>query len=105
MVGYIIRGKFGVLAHCEDGHMTDKELKKLSRADLLEMLLAQTKENEQLKEQITQLQKQLHERQIMIDQSGSIAEAALKLNGIFEAAQNAADQYLENIRRLGRTQE
>jgi hypothetical protein len=29
--------------------------------------------------------------------SGSIAEAALKLNGIFEAAQRAADQYLFSI--------
>ena len=33
----------------------------------------------------------------MIENSGSIAEAALKLSGIFEAAQAAADQYLENI--------
>ena len=29
--------------------MTDKELKRLSRAELLEMLLAQTEENERLK--------------------------------------------------------
>jgi hypothetical protein len=39
----------------------------------------------------------LAERKIVIEKSGSIAEAALKLNGIFEAAQRAADQYLYSI--------
>lgn len=34
-----------------------------------------------------------------------MAEAALKLNGVFEAAQEAANQYLENLRRLSREQE
>ena len=40
-------------------------------------------------------------RVIELEEAGSIAEAALKLNGIFEVAQQAADQYLMNIRRLG----
>lgn len=34
----------------------------------------------------------------MEQEAGSIAEAALRLNKVFEAAQQAADQYLENIR-------
>ena len=34
----------------------------------------------------------------MEQEAGSIAEASLKLNKVFEAAQQAADQYLENIR-------
>ena len=29
-----------------------------------------------------------------------MAEAALQLNGVFEAADRAAKQYLENIRRM-----
>ena len=33
-----------------------------------------------------------------MEDSGSIAEAALRLNGIFEAAQKAADQYLESVK-------
>jgi hypothetical protein len=41
---------------------------------------------------------QLNKREIAIESAGSIAEAALKLNGVFEAAQKAADQYLENVR-------
>ena len=39
-------------------------------------------------------------REIKISQAGSIAEASMQLNGVFEAAQEAAKQYLENIERL-----
>lgn len=37
-------------------------------------------------------------RRIQLAEAGSIAEAALRLNGIFETAQKAADQYLYNLR-------
>lgn len=37
-------------------------------------------------------------RQIQLEEAGSIAAAALRLNGIFEAAQQAADQYLYNLK-------
>ena len=80
--------------------MTDKELRKLKRADLLELLLVQAKENEQQKERIAELERQLADRELMLQESGSIAEAALRLNGIFEDAQRAADLYLENVRRI-----
>ena len=36
----------------------------------------------------------------MIDEAGSIAEAALKLNHVFEAAQEAAEQYLLSVKYL-----
>lgn len=78
--------------------MTDKDLKKLRRVDLLEMLVALSKENEELKQKLKAANKELENRRIAINEAGSIAEAALKLNGIFEAAQRAADQYLDNIR-------
>jgi hypothetical protein len=78
--------------------MTDKELRKLSRAELLQLLVAQGKELEQVKMELDEAKKQLESRKIILNQSGSIAEAAMKLNGVFEAAQKAADQYLENIK-------
>lgn len=85
--------------------MTEKELKKLRRADLLELLLEKTKENEQLLAETADLKRQLASRTIAIDKAGSIAEAALQLNGIFDAAQDAAAQYLENIRSMSEGQE
>ena len=80
--------------------MTAKELKKLKRSELLEMLLARTEEVERLRAELDEAQKQLDDRTIVLENSGSIAEAALKLNGVFEAAEEAAKQYLENIERI-----
>ena len=85
--------------------MTDKELQKLSRSELLEMLIAQTEENDRLKHQLNEAEARLKDRQIAIENSGSIAEAALSLNGVFEAAEKAAKQYLENIEHLSSRQE
>lgn len=85
--------------------MTDRELKRLSRSELLEMLIAQMEENEKLKIELKKAQEKANSREITIERAGSIAEAALALNGVFEAAQAAAAQYLENIRRLSGDQE
>ena len=87
--------------------MTDKELRKLKRTDLLELLIEQSKEVESLKKRIGELEAGLADRRLLIYKSGSIAEAALKLNGVFEAAEAAAQEYLENIRRISeeKTQE
>lgn len=80
--------------------MTDTELKKLSRSELLEMLLLQTREVERLNRQLAQTEKMLENQHIRMEKAGSIAQAALELNGVFEAAQTAADQYLENVRMM-----
>lgn len=77
--------------------MTDKELRKLSRADLLELLLVQTRETERMKQRIRELEQKLEQRQFRLAEIGSLAEAMLEVNGVVEAAQRAADQYLENI--------
>lgn len=85
--------------------MTDRELRKLSRADLLELLLEQLKENERLQTELDAARRQLADRRITLDKAGSIAEAALQLNGVFQAAQDACAQYMENIERLSARQE
>ena len=86
--------------------MTNKELKRLSRAELLEMLLQQTQEVDRLKSEIAQLEERLQQRQLQYESAGNIAQAALQVSGIFEAAQAAADQYLENVSSLeAKTQE
>ena len=85
--------------------MTDQELRKLKRTELLELLLTQEKENEELRRQLQEARDRLEERKLSLDEAGSIAEAAMRLNGVFEAAQAAADQYLENVRCLSEGQE
>ena len=80
--------------------MTEKELRRLSRADLLEMLIAQSEELRDVKERLKTAEAALASRVIEINAAGSIAEASLRLNGVFEAAQAACEQYTENIRLL-----
>ena len=85
--------------------MTDRQLRKLKRMDLLKLLLVEKRENESLRNQIGQMQEQLQSRQLHMDQSGSLAEAALRLGGVFEAAESACQYYSENIRNLSGRQE
>ncbi len=80
--------------------MTERELRKMSRTELLELLLNERRENEVLREKLKKALTALSDRQIALTEAGSIAEAALRINRVFEAAQAAADQYLENVRRL-----
>lgn len=80
--------------------MTDKELKKLTRLQLLELLVEQGKELERQKARAERAEKKLRERNLLLGEAGSIAEAALRIQGVFEAAQAAADQYLDSVRGM-----
>ena len=90
-----------VLKHFDNSRKLDnkKALKKLSRVELLEMLLDVSGENETLRAENETLRLELEEKRICLKESGSIAEAALKLNNVFAAAQAAADQYLLSVKK------
>lgn len=51
-------------------------------------------------EKIRALLQEKEEQVIALENVGSIAEAAIQMNGVFEAAQKAAGVYLKNIERL-----
>ena len=78
--------------------MTEKELRKLNRYQLLEMLIIQTERANELEKKLEQAQEKLDSREVQMTVMGSIAEASLQLSGVFEAAQNAADTYLEAVK-------
>ena len=79
--------------------MSAKDLRKLSKTELLELLVEQGRENLALRAELEQARAELAERRLELEQSGSIAEAAHRLSGIFEAAQKAIDLYRENCER------
>lgn len=85
--------------------MTDKELRRLKRIDLLKILIEQEKELEAAREEVKALKEELNNRKIKLENVGNIAEAALQVNGFFEAAQKAAQQYLDNVQALSEQQE
>jgi len=80
--------------------MTEKELRHLSRPELLELLLQQTKEVEQLTEQLEKTERMLRNRYLQIKKAGDLANAVLEINGVMTAAQAAAQQYLDNMAQM-----
>ena len=78
--------------------MAEKELRRMSRPELIEIIYALKSNEESLQKKNAHLEEQLNDRTIQISEAGSIAEAALQLNDIFSTAQIAADDYLTSIK-------
>ncbi len=78
--------------------MTEKELRKLKRVELLELLVEQATEMEELRSQLEEARRALADREILLKKAGSIAEAALALNQVFEAADQAARDYVASVK-------
>lgn len=79
--------------------MTEKELKKLNRYQLLELLIMQTERGDKLQTALEEAQQQLSAQQVSISNLGSIAEASLQVKGVFDAAQDAADMYIDAAKK------
>lgn len=80
--------------------MTDKEFKRLSRSQLIEIIYQFQIKVEELTQENQDLKTALEDKRLRITQAGNIAEAALEVNNVMQAAQNAAQQYLDEIRAL-----
>lgn len=85
--------------------MTEQDLRKLHRTELLELVQDLTKENQVLRVELDKLRNQLASRTIAIEKSGSLAEAAIRINGVFEACQAACEQYTMNLQQRVAEQE
>ncbi len=77
----------------------NRDLKKMSRIQLIEIIYALQEDAKSLHIENEKLKKQLKLRQISMDSYGNIAEAALGLTEIFEKAQEAADLYVESVKK------
>ena len=80
--------------------MISKELKKLSRRELVDIIFQLKKNEQQKQEEIAALEEALQEKRIRISVAGSIAEAAADLTQIFSTAQKTADLYLQEIEAM-----
>ena len=79
--------------------MTEKELKKLNRYQLLELLLMQTERADDLQQRLDDLVKIVRAKKMQKTELGSIAMESIQVSGVFEAAQQAADLYLAAARQ------
>ncbi len=106
-----------LLVQCEETERLQKELNELTREhDVMSESYERLKgklnvKDERLNQkdaQIASLKSTIEEmkldRMIELTEAGNIAEAALRLNGIFEMAQQAADQYLMNVKRYAESE-
>jgi hypothetical protein len=85
--------------------VTDKELKKLSRLELLELLLIETRENERLKEELEKIKKEnsIEKSAQLLNETANQLDAALqKVSSISDAANdgNAEKSALANGKKL-----
>ena len=77
--------------------MVSKELKKLSRRELIDIIYQLKKNEQQTQEQLAALEEALQDKRIRLSVAGSIAEAATDITQVFATAQRTADLYLHEI--------
>ena len=80
--------------------MTDKEFKRLNRVQLIEIIYKLQLEVDALTKQNKSLENALEDKRLRINNAGNLAEAALEINNCFVSAQNAAEQYLNEIEEI-----
>ena len=80
--------------------MTDKEFKRLSRAQLIDVIYQFQLQIDKLTEQNQELEQKLEDRRFRLSNAGNIADAALEINNCFRSAQDAAEQYLNEIKAI-----
>ena len=91
--------------------MKEKDLRRLKRVELLDMLIeqgrlvdAQAEEITKLKEEVEELNRKLEDWKEDLENTGSIAEASLRIAKVFMAAEDAAKIYLENLKEKSTSQ-
>ena len=77
--------------------MINKELKRLSRRELVDIIYQLKKNEQEMQEEIESLKTELQDKHIRISTAGSIADAAMSVTNVFSTAQMTADIYLREI--------
>ena len=78
--------------------MTDKEFKRLSRSQLIDIIYQLQLKQDELIADNENLSKALADKRLRVSKAGNIADAALEIHNVMQAAQDAAAHYLEEIR-------
>ena len=77
--------------------MTDKEFKLLSRSQLIDIIYQLQLKQDELTADNERLSKALDDKRLRVSNAGNIAEAALEIHNVLQAAQDAAAHYLEEV--------
>ena len=80
--------------------MNEKDLKKLSRQNLIDLIISQETRCENLMKRIEILEQHLRNREIPEKEPGSLVEASVAITRIFEDAQRQAEEYLSTVNQF-----
>ncbi|MBR2151921.1 MAG: hypothetical protein IJ944_01375 [Clostridia bacterium] len=80
--------------------MLGKELKHLSRKELVDIIYQLKKNEDEMKEEIETLKKELEDKHFRLSAAGSIADASVAVTDLLATAQRTADIYLREIEEL-----
>ena len=73
-------------------------LKKMSKAELVDVIYTMAQKNKILHAENDRIQKELADRTVRMENAGSIADASVRINEILSVAQNTADDYVKSVR-------
>lgn len=95
--------------------MAEKDIRKMNRQELLELLIERSSENDALRAQLAEARNTIEELKAcpvetepaassgyQPRQAGSLSEEAFRVGGILEAAQKSAEFYLKGVERMHR---
>ena len=77
--------------------MINKDMRRLSRRELVDIIYQLKKNEEKLQAQVAALEEAVQDKRIRIAIAGSIADAAATVTDLFATAQSTADLYLQEI--------
>jgi uncharacterized membrane-anchored protein YhcB (DUF1043 family) len=77
--------------------MEEKDLKKLSRLQLLELFVQKSKELDDLAVKLDFVQNELNQRDAICSNAKTLAKAVFDYNKVYEICKQSADDYLANI--------
>lgn len=80
--------------------MNEKELRKISRKELLELLLEQANRIIDLEKELANAKAKLEDKTIMLNEAGNLAEASLKITDLFQKTMETCKIYSDNIEEL-----
>ena len=80
--------------------MTDKEFKRLRRAQLIDIIYQLQLKQEELTAENEKLSKALADKRLRVSKAGNIAEAALEIHNVMQAAQDAAAHFDLSLNRI-----
>ena len=80
--------------------MTDKEFKRLSRPQLIDIIYQLQVRLEELEAENQRLETALEDKRLRVYQAVNIADAALEIHNVMRSAQDAALRYMEEAEKI-----